>query len=245
GWHTECVVMSLGLLGDGFDLHGGGIDLAFPHHENERAQALGLGREFARHWVHSEMVVAESGAKMAKSEGNAVSLPELLDLYSARALRLAVLQAHYRSQMELSPAVLQASAEGVDRIDAFAREFAAARGHAPDPELVARFVAHMDDDLDTPKAVADLFMAMRSARGATGEEAAALASGVLELWEGPLGLALPAEPGAIPPEVADLARQRDEARAAGEWNLADRLRGDLQNQGWIVEDTPGGTTVRR
>jgi cysteinyl-tRNA synthetase len=87
GWHTECVVMSLGLLGDGFDLHGGGTDLAFPHHENERAQAVADGHDFVRHWVHSGMVVADGGEKMARSLGNGMSLPEVLDAYDPRASR--------------------------------------------------------------------------------------------------------------------------------------------------------------
>ena len=110
GWHTECVVMSLDLLGDGFDLHGGGQDLAFPHHENERAQAVGAGRSFARRWAHSGMVVADSGEKMSKSFGNTLSLLELLDAHDPRAFRLQVLQSHYRSPMTMGESTLAAAA---------------------------------------------------------------------------------------------------------------------------------------
>ena len=101
GWHTECVVMSLDLLGDGFDLHGGGRDLAFPHHENERAQAVAEGRPFARHWVHNGWVEVD-GTKMSKSLGNFTSLTDLLARSDGRAYRLLVLRAHYRSPIEVT-----------------------------------------------------------------------------------------------------------------------------------------------
>ena len=101
GWHIECSAMSLQILGDGFDLHGGGDDLVFPHHENERAQAEAAGHSFARHWIHSGMVMV-GGEKMAKSLGNFTTLGDALDRFGARAFRLAVLQVHYRSQMELT-----------------------------------------------------------------------------------------------------------------------------------------------
>src|SRR6516164_9676405 len=128
GWHTECVVMALDLLGPGFDLHGGGLDLAFPHHENERAQAVAIGRPFARRWAHSGMVVTEGGEKMSKSLGNTLSLLELLDAYDPRAFRLQVLQSHYRSPMTVTEATMAAAAAGVEGLDAFAREFRHARG---------------------------------------------------------------------------------------------------------------------
>jgi len=102
GWHTECVVMSLDLLGDGFDLHGGGLDLIFPHHENERAQAVALGRDFAHHWVHNGWVTMD-GEKMSKSLGNFTSLDDLLARSDARAYRLLVLRSHYRSPIEVTP----------------------------------------------------------------------------------------------------------------------------------------------
>src|SRR5207248_5695529 len=101
GWHTECVVMALDLLGEDFDLHGGGQDLAFPHHENERAQAVALGREFARHWVHNGFVEVDS-VKMSKSLGNFTTLTDLLERTDPRAYRLLVLQSHYRSPVEIT-----------------------------------------------------------------------------------------------------------------------------------------------
>jgi cysteinyl-tRNA synthetase len=245
GWHTECVVMALDLLGDGFDLHGGGIDLAFPHHENERAQAVADGRVFARHWVHNEMVVVEGGVKMSKSLGNTMSLPEVLDRYDPRAYRLLVLQSHYRSPMTVSEDTLAAASRTVQRLDGFAREFAGARGAPVDVEVVERFTARMDDDLDTPNAVAGVFVAIAEARAASGERARGLAAAVFELWEEALGLRLEGGRGEIPPEAMAKAAERDSARDARDWARADELRHDLQADGYIVEDTADGTTLRR
>jgi cysteinyl-tRNA synthetase len=245
GWHTECVVMALDLLGDGFDLHGGGIDLAFPHHENERAQAVADGHAFARHWVHSGMVVVDGGVKMSKSLGNTMSLPEILDRYDPRSYRLLVLQSHYRSPMTVGADTLAAATRTVENLDTFAREFAAARKARPDEATIERFVERMDDDLDTPNAVAGIFGAVREARAATGERAEALAAAVFELWEQALGLVLESSGGEIPPEALARAAERDRARAGRDWARADELRDELAAEGYTVEDTPAGTTLRR
>ena len=125
GWHIECVAMSLHLLGDDFDIHGGGDDLVFPHHENERAEALGCGRSFARHWIHNGMVQVD-GEKMSKSLGNFTTLAELLDAWDPRALRLLVLQTHYRRTMEIGPTTLDQAAAALARLDKFADRMAAA-----------------------------------------------------------------------------------------------------------------------
>jgi len=247
GWHTECVVMSLDLLGDGFDLHGGGNDLAFPHHENERAQAIGAGHAFARRWVHSGMVEAKGGEKMSKSVGNVISLIELIDAYDPRALRLQVLQSHYRSPVEITYETVADAAKTLQRLDRFADDFSAARGATPDAEARAAFVERMDDDLDTPRAVAGLFELMRRARAADGGEAVALAAMVLDGFEEALGLPL-GSAGAeleVPAEIAALGVARDAARRAKNWPEADRLRGELTALGWTVEDGPEGTVVRK
>ena len=123
GWHTECVVMSLDLLGEGFDLHGGGQDLKFPHHENERAQAVADGKAFARHWMHNGWVEVE-GTKMSKSLGNFTTLPDLLSRHDARAYRLLVLRAHYRSPIEVTPDTLADAEKALARLDGLARRFA-------------------------------------------------------------------------------------------------------------------------
>ena len=126
GWHIECVAMSLGILGDGFDIHGGGNDLVFPHHTNERAEALAVGRTFARHWIHNAMLNID-GQKMAKSLGNYRTVVEMLDEHplNARAFRLLVLQTHYRKTMEVNPELLASARAAVQRLDAMARRAAA------------------------------------------------------------------------------------------------------------------------
>ncbi len=134
GWHTECVVMSLDLLGDGFDLHGGGIDLIFPHHENERAQAVASGHGFARHWVHNGWVTV-GGEKMSKSLGNFTTLDDLLARSDARAYRLLVLRSHYRSPIEISPKTVRDAEAGLARLDEMALRFGVADPLAAGPVI--------------------------------------------------------------------------------------------------------------
>ncbi|MBA2752759.1 MAG: cysteine--tRNA ligase, partial [Actinobacteria bacterium] len=156
GWHTECVVMALDLLGEDFDLHGAGIDLAFPHHENERAQAVALARPFARRWAHSGFVLGPGGVKMSKSLGNFTSLTDLLARTDPRAYRLLVLQSHYRAPLEVGPVTIERAERSLDRLDELARR-APQGGAAPDSAALEEFRAHMDDDLGTPAATALLF----------------------------------------------------------------------------------------
>jgi cysteinyl-tRNA synthetase len=239
GWHIECTVMALDKLGDDFDLHGGGIDLAFPHHENERAQALGGHHRFARHWVHNGMVTM-GGEKMSKSIGNTMSLTDLLDRYDGRAYRVRVLQAHYRSPVEITEATMDQAAETVRGLDAFDRATAGIAAAEPDAEVLARFREFMDDDLNTPRAVAVLFDAVREAN--KGDAAAAAA--VRELCRA-LGIELRGTAHDIDDETRALMAERDEARRAKDWARADELRAALQSRGWVVEDGPEGTTVHR
>jgi len=244
GWHTECVVMSLDLLGEGFDLHLGGLDLAFPHHENERAQAIAAGRRFARRWAHNGMVVDERGEKMSKSVGNITSLPDLVERYDGRALRALVLQKHYRAPMSVTAEALEQAQGAVDRLDNFARETRDAGPATPDPATLARFRAHMDDDLDTPGALAVVFGAVREAR-TDPARAPALAAAVRACCEGAFGLALRGQEGPVGDEVLALVAQRDAARAGRDWAAADTLRARLQAMGFVVEDGPQGTVARR
>jgi cysteinyl-tRNA synthetase len=250
GWHIECSAMSLDLLGEGFDLHGGGDDLAFPHHENERAQAEAAGHGFARHWIHSGMVLV-GGEKMSKSLGNFTTLADALDAHGARAFRLAVLQSHYRRPMDLGPTELEAAGRGVDRLEALARAAAAAgivrMGVASDAAIVDQFRAAMDDDFNTPGAVATIFEAVREANRALDagdrERATTLIATVVELTD---ALGLPIEPIADgDAEIDALVRERDGARAARDFAHADALRADLAARGIKLEDTPGGTIWHR
>ena len=249
GWHTECVVMSLDLLGEDFDLHGGGQDLAFPHHENERAQAVALGRRFARHWVHNGWVVVE-GEKMSKSLGNFTSLTDLLERVDGRAYRLLVLRSHYRSPLEVTPATTADAAAALERLDnlSLRDDEAGLDGAEPDEDALARFRSAMDDDLDTPAAMALLFDLVRRANAALDAdrrvEAAPLVAAVREI-AGAVGLAVGVPAAAVDDESAALVARRDAARKARDWATADAARKQLEAAGWLVEDTPGGTRVRR
>ena len=245
GWHSECVVMSLELLGEGFDLHCGGADLRFPHHENERAQAVALGKGFARHWMHNGFVVDAEGEKMSKSLGNVTNLLDLLDRYDARAYRMLLLQTHYRSPVKVGQDNIDASVKALAGLDAFAARSTALRG-APDEAVLARFVEVMDNDLDTPNAMAHVFDTVRRANSAidSGDASAAgLVAAVHEMCGAlglPLGQAAPADDDAQAKAAA-----LDAARAAKDFATADALRVELQDAGWIVETTKAGTTLRR
>jgi cysteinyl-tRNA synthetase len=248
GWHTECVVMALDLLGDDFDLHGGGIDLAFPHHENERAQAVGVGRRFARHWVHSAHVVAEGGEKMSKSLGNVIGLGELIDRHDPRAYRMLTLQSHYRSPMTVGHAAMTSAERSLERLDGIVRRFGAdLAGAEPDPPALEAFRASMDDDLDTPGALAGIFDLVTRANSAAdrggGGAALGLAEAVVEL-SGALGLALGAAEPHVDEEATAMAAERDQARRARDYRKADEIRARLREMGWIVEDGPEGTVLR-
>jgi cysteinyl-tRNA synthetase len=263
GWHTECVVMSLDLLGDGFDLHGGGRDLAFPHHENERAQAVAEGRPFARHWVHNGWVEVD-GTKMSKSLGNFTSLTDLLARSDGRAYRLLVLRAHYRSPIEVTAGTVADAEKALARLDTLARRFSVgdllagtASGYVVegvdpatdiDPDALARFRQQMDDDLNTPGALAGIFELVTEAhtRADAGDDGRArhLAHSAAVLAAA-LGLSLRGDAAVIDEETSRLVAARDEARAVRDFGRADALRDELTAMGWTVEDTPAGTAVRR
>ncbi len=247
GWHTECVVMSLDLLGEGFDLHGGGQDLAFPHHENERAQAVAAGRRFARHWVHNGFVEV-AGEKMSKSLGNFTTLTDLLEFTDPRAYRLVVLQSHYRAPVEVTATTLQAAAATLAGLDDFARRTADLPAVEPDPDAIGRFRQLMDDDLDTPGVVAHLSDLRRRANTSLDRDdsaaAAPLAAAVREI-AGALGLVLAVGDDQVDDTTAALVAARDEARAKRDFVAADRIRDQLKALGWTVEDTAGGTRIHR
>jgi cysteinyl-tRNA synthetase len=260
GWHTECVVMSLGLLGEDFDLHCGGFDLKFPHHENERAQAQAAGLGFARHWAHHGWVMV-GDEKMSKSLGNFTSLTDLLARTDARAYRLLVLRSHYRSPIEVTPETIADAERALARLDALARRFelpALARDHievgADHPwdettgPVLDAFAQLLDEDLNTPLAVALLFDTLSSANTAADrgshEEARSLAS-VVNVLFGALGLTLDGSPNVIDAESRALVTAREQARALSDWAESDRLRDELVSRGWTVEDSASGTVIRR
>ena len=274
GWHIECVAMSLGILGDDFDVHGGGNDLVFPHHTNERAEALAVGRTFARHWVHNAMLNIE-GTKMAKSLGNYRTVAEMLDEHplNARAFRLLVLQTHYRKTMEVNAELMASARAAGERLDALARRTAVldtpagldSPGHQLDESAVDAFRSAMDDDLGAPQGVAVMFDTLRRANAALdsgAEEAPKLAATVRELAGAlgvfahktgqaqPQGFTLtPSEAsGTVLPAdavVENLVARRQAAREAKDWAAADALRDELTALDVIVEDTPAGPIWHR
>ncbi len=247
GWHSECVVMSLELLGEGFDLHCGGADLRFPHHENERAQAVALGKKFAGHWMHNGFVVDLEGEKMSKSLGNVANLLDLIEQYDPRAYRMLLLQTHYRSPVRVGQDNIDASVKSIAGLDGFAVRAAEIGSSTSDSEVIAKFVAVMDDDLDTPQAIALVFDTVRRANTAMDNgdlaKSAALAAAVFEMC-GAMGLVLKSTSD-VDVEATEMASQLDAARAAKDFAEADRLRGELQSRGYVVETTKDGTRVRR
>ena len=247
GWHSECVVMSLALLGENFDLHCGGMDLRFPHHENERAQAVALGQDFASHWMHHAFIVDPEGIKMSKSLGNVDNLLDLIEHYDPRAFRMILLQAHYRSPVKIGQDTIDAAVKSVAGLDAFATRMSQLVTQEPDQSVLARFREIMDNDLDTPNATAFIFDTIRQANTglAAGDatHASALAAAVIEMFIA-VGLTLRAS-NDIDLSIVQRAAELDSAREAKDFVTADAIRNELQSAGFLVETTKEGTRVRR
>ncbi|MBJ7461492.1 MAG: cysteine--tRNA ligase [Ilumatobacteraceae bacterium] len=248
GWHSECVVMSLQLLGEGFDLHCGGADLRFPHHENERAQAVALGKTFANHWMHNGFVVDADGEKMSKSLGNVTNLLDLVEHYDPRAYRMLLLQTHYRSPVRVGQDNIDASVKAVGSIDGFfARMSEVSTNATADEATLQSFRSVMNNDLDTPGATALMFDTIRKANAALDVNDDALA-GALAGAVGEMCVAFGLQVNAFAEVSADIvekAQQLDAARAAKDFAAADALRNELQAAGYVVETTKEGTKVRR
>ncbi len=255
GWHLECSAMSTMYLGAEFDVHGGGIDLIVPHHENEQAQSHAAGDPFARFWLHNAWVTM-AGEKMSKSLGNTLSIDALLRRARGVELRYYLVAPHYRSSIEFSDAALQEAVAAYRRIESFVHRVRE-RVAAPEPGLLcAEFVASMDDDLGTPGALAAVHNAVREGNTAldAGDHNAALgAASSVRAMTAVLGLD-PLDPqwargdgndtasAVLSTLVDDLLAQRQEARARRDFAAADELRGRLAAAGIAVEDSPDGPT---
>ncbi|MBB4687846.1 cysteine--tRNA ligase [Amycolatopsis jiangsuensis] len=252
GWHLECSAMATNYLGAEFDIHGGGVDLVFPHHENERTQSNAVGDGFARYWLHNAWVTM-SGEKMSKSLGNTVSIPAMLQRYRAPELRYYLVQPHYRSTVEYSDGAVAEAAQGYRRIEAFLRR-AAAAGEVAAGAVPAEFATAMDDDLATPAAFAVVHNTVRDGNAAfdSGDTTKALElAGAVRGMTGVLGLdplsSRWAGGGSDTPVRDSLGRlvegllaERQEARAAKDFARADAARDRLTEAGIAVEDTPNG-----
>ena len=259
GWHIECSAMSMKHLGTTFDIHTGGIDLIFPHHEDEIAQSeAATGQEFVRTWLHCAHLQM-SGAKMAKSKGNIAQVTEVLERgISARALRYVLISVHYRVGLSYSDESLVAASAAIDRLDAVLLALSTYREErADDPELPAvldaartAFGAALDDDLNVSPALAALFDLVRElnrridARTMSTADAAR-ATAVLDELDDVLGIGPDVAAEALDPALLALLDERAAARAARDWAAADRLRDELAAAGVSVEDSRDGQRWRR
>ena len=239
GWHIECSAMSTELLGDAIDIHTGGIDLRFPHHEDERAQSnAAMGTDVVRTWVHGEHLLFE-GRKMSKSAGNVVIVDDVIARgLDPLALRLAFLQHKYRQQMNLTWAVIEGAGSTLTR---WRRAVAAWATHPSRPMHQASWSAIRDafaDDLNTPEALAVLHALERDESVSPGAKFETFARA-----DHLFGLDLARDVGrslTVPSDVAALVEERAQARAAKDWSRSDELRDAIHEAGWIVTDTPGG-----
>jgi cysteinyl-tRNA synthetase len=259
GWHIECSAMSMKYLGESFDLHCGGVDLIFPHHENEIAQSTcGTGKPFARHWSHVHHLLIE-GETMSKSKGNTFNIPQILERgYQADALRYLLVSAHYRTTMNFTWEGLHQAAAALDRVHSVARRLAEVERQGPlAPEVetlghkaLAAFDAALSDDLNTPEALAAVHglvgeaNALLAAGGVTRDSALLLRS-TLEAMDTVFAVLLPSADDRLAPGEQALFDERQAARRAREFPRADLLRRQLEELGVLLEDTPNGTRWRR
>ena len=248
GWHIECSAMTRAILGEAFDIHGGGLDLRFPHHENELAQSRAAGFEFANYWMHNGLVTV-GGQKMSKSLGNGVSVAELFERGNANAIRYWLGSAHYRTTLDYSPENIADAVGAMSRIQNFVKRASAATS-APAKfnadALPQSFVDVMNNDFGVPAALAALHEQVRSGNAAldSGGDVAEQLASVLAMLE-VLGLTVD-EATEVDEELAarvgSLIEQRRMARDNKDFALADQIRDELQQMGVTIEDTPTQTT---
>jgi cysteinyl-tRNA synthetase len=253
GWHIECSAMSKRYLGPEFDIHGGGLDLRFPHHENELAQSTAAGDGFARYWMHNGLVTVD-GQKMSKSLGNFTLAADVLAAHDPLVVRYALAAAHYRSSLDLGDSSWAEAEAALSRISTFqqraARVAGGGIGFFLSQSLPAAFAAAMDDDLGVPQALAVLHETVRAGNAAldAGEDDAALdalravlaMTSVLGLTH-TSGAKADASQSALDALVQTMITQRAQARADKDWAAADRIRDAIAAAGITLEDTPAGT----
>ncbi|MDR1079214.1 MAG: cysteine--tRNA ligase [Propionibacteriaceae bacterium] len=253
GWHLECSAMAGKYLGDAFDIHGGGIDLRFPHHENERAQSQAAGRPFAHHWMHNAFVTDPTGEKMSKSLSNGMLVTEVTRRYAPRAVRYYLVAPHYRSMVEYSDQALTEASASLARIDSFVARAIDLVGPTEPGSLPGAFAAALDDDLGTPAAVAQLHETVREGnRGLDVDQTEAVRTSLAQVQAMLTVLGLRADDpiwakgrgGDLDQVVSGLVEalleQRQAARGRRDWAASDQIRDHLADLGVTVEDTPHG-----
>ena len=252
GWHLECSAMIHQHLGDNIDIHGGGRDLIFPHHENERAQSCcGYGGSFVGTWMHNAYVDMD-GEKMSKSLGNVRTVRELLEQYSGETLRFALLSAHYRSPLNFSKELLDNAQATLDGFYLALRNAGDTAAGASDAHLSPVFSALLDD-LNTPEAIAELHQLAKALNKASENEKAAAKAALLAggavlgiLSEDPVAWLSKSDPDGLTAEVIDqMLIDRAEAKANRDFSRADAIRDELNRAGIIIEDNASGATWRR
>nr|WP_197978948.1 MULTISPECIES: cysteine--tRNA ligase [unclassified Microbacterium] len=254
GWHIECSAMSRRYLGPEFDIHGGGLDLRFPHHENEIAQSTAAGDAFARYWVHNGLVTVD-GQKMSKSLGNFTLASDVLDARDPMVVRYALAAAHYRSNLDISDRAFDEAAAALERISTFGQRVLRAAGADPlatvPGEIPAEFASAMDDDLGVPQALAVLHETVRAGNAAidghdldaaiTAHRSVVAMLGILGLDASEPAVATGSTDMALDALVQTMIAQRSQARADKDWAGADRIRDAIAAAGITLEDTPAGT----
>jgi cysteinyl-tRNA synthetase len=257
GWHIECSAMSMKYLGETIDIHGGGYDLIFPHHENEMAQSEGAtGRPFVHYWLHNGYITIDK-VKMSKSLGNFFTVRDIAKEFDLEVVRLFMLSAQYRNPINFSRELIEAAQTGLERMkNARARLDGLGADTASDAEVIAAvdgfkqsFIEAMDDDLNTADAVAALFELTRYCNASLSEASAkqdvAHAAQVFDELAGVLGLKIKKAEDEFSPQMVELAEKRQQARMDKNYKLADELRAQLDELGVIVEDSPQGFKLKR
>ena len=246
-WHTECAVLGTQLLGESIDIHCGGIDLKFPHHENESAQIEALlGNQFANYWLHSEHLIFDK-EKMSKSLGNTLTISDLLEKYSSEALRLFLLSSHYRSKVSFSDKKLDDSSKMIDKINRFVNNFDLATIDVQDIKYSSSHLAFLDalnDDLNTPEALGIFFdfinkMNKNIDNESMTEDLKAESKIFINLFNSIFSIINTSlsNKDSIPKNIQDLAFLREDMRNKSDWSEADKLREKIENLGWLIEDT--------
>ena len=263
GWHLECSVMSKKYIGDVIDIHAGGEDLVFPHHENEIAQSEAANdAEFARYWMHNGFLKIDN-EKMSKSLGNFFTVREIGEKYDLQVIRFFMLSAHYRSPLNFSAELVESSKNGLDRIKTAASRLEEVMGTGVEgamtdaevsnvaamDELVKRYEAAMEDDLNTADAISIIFELVKlintSVNADTTKEFATKAYSTLELLSDILGIIIKEEKGLLDEEIENLIQERQDARKAKNFARADEIRNLLTEKGIILEDTREGVRWKR
>ncbi len=253
GWHIECSAMSSKYLGETFDIHGGGVDLIFPHHENEIAQSEGAsGKKFVKYWVHNEWLLVD-GKKMSKSLGNFYNLRDILDKgYHPLAVRYLLLSTHYRQQMNFTFAGLDAARNSLQRIWDFMKKLDECSGKGKDVSSLLRkakesFTKCLDDDLEISGALAVLFELIKDINSVMPELSKKDAASIKELmhdFDRVLGFIVVKEEK-IGSDIQKLVDERESARKSKDFKKADKIRDELKSKGIILEDTPQGVRWKR